>query len=347
MSDIVSATAFHNVAFCVDARIKRRVEAIMKRQNKDKIERILGLYSKLMNGYIINKAEVSVNYGVNERSIQRDIEDIRNFLDSESVETGVMNTVIYDRAEKGYRLKQIYNRKLSNSEILAICKILLDSRAFTKNEMMEMLSKLIDGCVPRVNIKAVKDLIKNEEFHYVELQHRSVFIDKMWDLGKAIRGKHYVEISYQRLKDKAVVKRKVKPVALMFSEFYFYLAAFIENEEVKADFDILNDSYPTIYRVDRVKKYKVLEERFHIPYANRFEEGELRKRIQFMYGGKLQKVRFTYSGCSVEAVLDRLPTAVIESEKDGVYTISAEVFGKGIEMWLRSQGEMVKVIEMR
>lgn len=45
--------------------------------------------------------------------------------------------------------------------------------------------------------------------------------------------------------------------------------------------------------------------------------------------------------------MDRLPTAVIESEKDGVYTISAEVFGKGIEMWLRSQGDMVKIIEMR
>ena len=66
-----------------------------------------------------------------------------------------------------------------------------------------------------------------------------------------------------------------------------------------------------------------------------------------MYGGKLQKVRFTYSGNSVEAVLDRLPTASIESEVDGVYTISAEVFGKGIEMWLKSQGDMVQIIEMR
>ena len=47
-----------------------------------------------------------------------------------------------------------------------------------------------------------------------------------------------------------------------------------------------------------------------------------------MYGGKLQKVRLTYSGSSVEAVLDRLQTAKIESEKDGIYTISAEVLGK-------------------
>jgi predicted DNA-binding transcriptional regulator YafY len=319
----------------------------MEFRGDDKIDRVLGIYSKLMNGSIINKSEEAQNYGVNERSIQRDIEDIRNYLDKSSTDTGIINTVIYDRLNKGYRLEQIYEMKLSNSEILAICKILLDSRAFTKKEMIGIISRLVDCCVPKVNRKEVNDLIQNEEYHYIELQHRSEFIDKMWDIGKAIREHNYVEINYQRVKDKAVVTRKVKPVSIMFSEYYFYVTAFIDDEKVKMDFDVLNDAYPTIYRIDRIKQYKVLEERFRIPYANRFEEGEFRKRIQFMYGGKLQKVKFTYSGNSVEAVLDRLPTASIESEDNGVYTISAEVFGKGIEMWLKSQGDMVQIIEMR
>ncbi|MFR5081289.1 MAG: hypothetical protein ACLTEE_00965 [Anaerobutyricum hallii] len=61
-----------------------------------------------------------------------------------------------------------------------------------------------------------------------------------------------------------------------------------------------------------------------------------------MYGGKLQKVKFKYSGNDVDSVLDRLPTAEIVGEDDGIYTISAEVFGKGIDMWLRSQGNKVK-----
>ena len=60
-----------------------------------------------------------------------------------------------------------------------------------------------------------------------------------------------------------------------------------------------------------------------------------------MYGGKLQTVHFTYCGPSVEAVLDRLPTAEIVSEKDGVYEIRAEVFGKGVDMWLKSQGAYI------
>ena len=46
-------------------------------------------------------------------------------------------------------------------------------------------------------------------------------------------------------------------------------------------------------------------------------------------------------------MLDRLPTAQLVSEENGVYTITAEVFGKGIDMWLMSQGEKINVIERR
>lgn len=310
----------------------------------DKIDRVLGIYTKLINGYLVNKAEEAINFNVNERSIQRDIDDIRNYLETDAENSGYINSVIYDRIDKGYRLEQIYNAKFSNSEVLALCKILLDSRAFTKKEMTEMLNKLISCCVPKKNQKLVTDLISNETFHYVEPQHKTVFVDTMWTIGQAIRNCQYIEIDYLRMKDKSVVQRKVKPVALMFSEYYFYLTAFIDDDKVRQDFDILNDAFPTIYRIDRIKKLKVLEEKFHIPYSSRFEEGEFRKRVQFMYGGKIQRVKFKYFGNDVDAVLDRLPTAKIISEDSGTYIITAEVFGKGIEMWLKSQENTISQI---
>lgn len=310
-------------------------------ENADKISRVLGIYSKLINGYVINKTEEANYYKVAERSIQRDIEDIRLFLEQDMQNTGLSNTVVYDRMEKGYRLEQIQRMTLSNSEVLAVCKILLDSRAFTKKEMDEILNKLISRCVPQSNRKLVSDLIRNEAFHYVELQHRTVFVDKIWDIGQAIQQNLYLDIEYMRMKDKALVKRRIKPAAIMFSEYYFYLAGFIEDEQIRKDFEVLDDAFPTIYRIDRIAKLRVSQEHFHVPYKDRFEEGEFRKRIQFMYGGKLQKIKFKYSGESVEAVLDRLPTAKILDEQDGVYTISAEVFGKGVEMWIRSQGDKI------
>lgn len=304
-----------------------------------KIDRVLGIYTKLLGGYLVNKSEEALNYGVNERTIQRDIDDIRNFLESDMENTGILNSVVYSRIEKGYRLEQIYQLKLTNGEILAICKILLDSRALRKEEMSDVLDKLISCCVPKKNQKLVKELISNEKFHYVEPRHRTKFLDTMWDVGQAIRNCKYIEMDYERTKDKAVVKRKVKPLAIMFSEYYFYLTAFIEDEELQKYFDTANDAFPTIYRIDRIKSLKVLDEGFHIPYSSRFEEGEFRKRVQFMYGGKLRKIRFKYLGKSVESVLDRLPTAKILNEENGNFLIEAEVFGNGIDMWVRSQGE--------
>ncbi len=311
----------------------------------DQISRVLQLYAKLSDGYVVNKAEEAARYGVNERSIQRDIDHIRNFLDEDSERTGIVNSIVYDRMAKGYKLETLYKIRLQNSEVLALCKILLDSRAFTKDEMVEMLDKLITCCVPKINQQRVKDLIRNEEFHYVEPRHKTKFINTMWDLGQAINEARYIEIDYYRTKDKKTVHRKLQPVALMFSEYYFYLTAFIEDEEVKKDFDVLNDSFPTIYRIDRIKSLQVLDKRFHIPYSSRFEEGEFRKRIQFMYGGKLQKVKFRYTGTDIDAILDRLPTAQILDDENGAYVVSAEVFGSGIDMWIRSQGDDVQLIQ--
>ena len=64
-----------------------------------------------------------------------------------------------------------------------------------------------------------------------------------------------------------------------------------------------------------------------------------------MYGGKLQKIKFKYFGNDIDSILDRLPTARILNEEQGMFTVSAEVFGKGIEMWIRSQGELIEMIE--
>lgn len=309
-----------------------------------KHNRVLAIYTKLMSGQVVNKMELAQMYGVNPKSIQRDIEDIRNFLDNQVVEEGFHNQIIYDHRQKGYRLEQSNHLKLSNDEILAVSKILLDSRAFTKKEMMDILDKLVESCVPKKNQKLVNELIANERFHYIEPHHHKVFMDKMMILGQAIRECKVIKIQYTRMKDKAIVERRLEPLAIMFSEYYFYLVGFIQGIDKEKEFDNANDPFPTIYRIDRIENLQVLEEHFKIPYANRFEEGEFRKRVQFMYGGKLQRVKFEYVGESIEAVLDRLPTAIVLSEENGKYIVLAEVFGKGIDMWLRSQGDNIKVL---
>ena len=304
-------------------------------QNGVKSARLLEIYSRLSEGAVLKKSELAQDFHVTQRSIQRDIEDLRCFFAERHLE----QDVIYDTKLRGYRLMQATPKGLSNSEILAVCKILLESRSMRKDEMLPILDKLICCAVPESSQKAVKALIANEELHYVEPHHNRPILDGLWEIGQAIKNQQIIEIEYERMKEPRLVRRRVQPVGIMFSEYYFYLTAFLED---KTDFENPDDLFPTIYRIDRIHSFKVLDEHFRIPYTSRFEEGEFRKRIQFMYGGKLERVKFRYSGPSIEAVLDRLPTARILSQDENGWTVEAEVFGKGIEMWLRSQGDFIE-----
>lgn len=304
-------------------------------QNGVKSARLLEIYSRLSEGAVLKKSELAQDFHVTQRSIQRDIEDLRCFFAERHLE----QDVIYDTKLRGYRLMQATPKGLSNSEILAVCKILLESRSMRKDEMLPILDKLIFCAVPESSQKAVKALIANEELHYVEPHHNRPILEGLWEIGQAIKNQQIIEIEYERMKEPRLVRRRVQPVGIMFSEYYFYLTAFLED---KTDFENPDDLFPTIYRIDRIHTFKVMDEHFRIPYTSRFEEGEFRKRIQFMYGGKLERVRFRYSGPSIEAVLDRLPTARILSQDENGWTVEAEAFGKGIEMWLRSQGDFIE-----
>lgn len=305
-----------------------------------KSNRMLEIYSRLVCGECLNKHELSEMYHVSPRSIQRDMESLRCFL----ADQRLMEDIVLDSKSGGYRLIDTAPKGLSNSEILAVCKILLDSRSLCKGEMLPILDKLVECCVPAPNRRAVSNLLLNEKFHYIEPHHKKPILERLWEIGQAITSQEIIEITYQKLGAEETVQRVLEPVGLMFSEFYFYVVGFLRNINKQEVFENPNDVFPTIYRIDRIVNLLRTEDHFSIPYAGRFEEGEFRKRVQFMYGGKLQKIRFQYSGPSIEAVLDRLPTAKIREKVDNGWIVDAEVFGKGIEMWLKSQGNNVKVI---
>lgn len=310
-----------------------------------KNSRTLSIYIRLCAGKLINKAEEANRFGVDERSIQRDIDDIRAFLEDQKTERSTESReIIYDRVHKGFTMTGADGSAMTNSEILAVSKILLESRAFSKKEMDALLGKLIEGCVPLRNMKLVSDLIANEKYHYVELTNPSYDRDSLWNLGVAVRNHNLLEISYHRAEAvDECVKRMIEPVGIVFSEYYFYLNAFLVEKDASGKY-VHKYSYPAVFRVDRIISIRETGQKFKVPYNGRFEEGEFRKRVQFMYSGELMRVKFRFYGGSAEAVLDRLPTAKIVSRQQDQYEIEAEVFGKGIMMWLLSQGEKVEVL---
>lgn len=306
-----------------------------------KSDRLLQIYSRLVNGEILSKKEMADQFHITERSVQRDVEALRCFFQ----EQGLSQDVILDRKSGGYRLQREEKPLLNNGEILAVCKILLESRSMKKEEMFPILEKLTASCVPPKSRAAVDSLISNEKFHYIEPHHGKSIIPGLWDIAQAVQNHHVMEIEYERMKAPNLVKRTIEPVGILFSEYYFYLAAFLSDGERERVFGSVDEFYPTIYRIDRIKSFKVMDKHFNVPYKDRFEEGEFRKRVQFMYGGKLKRIRFKYTGMSIEAILDRLPTAKVIKDDEKEKIVEAEVYGDGVDMWLRTQGDNVKLIQ--
>ncbi len=314
-------------------------------QKLSKNNRILTLYADFCEGKVIQKPEASKCFGVDERSIQRDIDDIRAFLaDRQSDQASDNRIIAYDRIRKGFVMTGEGTSVMTNSEILAVSKILLASRAFTKKEISGILKKMVGGCVPLRNMRLVNELLANEKYHYVELHHKSHIQDKLWELGTDIQEHNLIEITYTKAEHKKeTVKRLIEPVAVLFSEYYFYLNAFIVERNGDGTWSHKYD-YPAIFRIDRIKSYRETGEKFRVAYADRFEEGEFRKRIQFMYAGELMRIQLKFYGENPEPVLDRLPTAQIVEQGEHACTVSAEVYGNGILMWLLSQGSRIEVL---
>lgn len=295
--------------------------------------RLLQLYERLSRGEVIHKAELAQKFAVTDKTIQRDIEELRSYLAETRTDEGEAS-IVYERSRGGYLLTHAASEWLTNEDVLAVCKILLESRAFCKEELDALLKKLLRQTAPH-DREQVGKIIRSEQHYYVPLRHGKKLLSAIWELSQHMTAQHTIRISYCR-QDGTERTHEVNPVAIMFSEYYFYLIAYLADGRKE---------FPTIFRIDRIARFAPTGATFRVVHKKKFSDGEFRQRIQFMYAGELRRVTFDYSGASVEAVLDRLPTARIVSQEGGVYRITAEVYGSGIDMWLRSQGSAVKVVE--
>lgn len=293
--------------------------------------RLLNIYERLNRGEELHKDKLADDFAVSLKTVQRDIDELRAYLEQTHFSESD-TTIKYDKAKDCYYLIRPEREWMTNEEALALCKILLESRAFCKDELSGLIDKLIAQVSP-YDRSIIKSIIKNELFNYVPLRHGKKLLNQIWTLSQYITKQEIISFKYQRQDGKQSAKI-VKPLSIMFSEFYFYLIAFMADE---------SKNYPIIFRIDRITEIKNTGEHFTIDYRNKFKDGEFRKRVQFMYAGELKTVKFEYSGV-LEAILDRLPTAKILKEENGVYTISAETYGDGIYMWLKSQGDMVRIL---
>ena len=294
-------------------------------------DRVLEIFFRGLRGEDLSVQRLADEYEVSTKSITRSLNDLKAFLADHRELVG--NTELqYSHQDKCYRLYM--DEFLSNKELFALVEVMIGARAFSKEELLELTSKLKRFTTPEDRTK-LNELVRKELYHYPEVKHDCDSVQEyLWQLVNCISEKQEISIDYYRM-DRKWVTHRLRPASVMFTDYYFYLIAYMAEG--------LTDK-PYYFRIDRIRQITVHRKKFTTEDTPAFDEGLLRQRSLFMWPGKLQTIRFEFTGPSVQAVLDKLPTARI-IERDGrKYLIEAEVYGKGIKMWLLSQGAWVKVV---
>ena len=298
----------------------------------EKKNRILAILYRLYSGNEVSVTELSEEYQVARKSISRDISIIRSFLAEHRELVGNVE-LLYDRKKHSYVLSA--GGGIQAKELLIILKILLGSRVFGKDELRKMTANLTVYS-SHADQKLFRDFWKNEMEYYCPVNTESSLdlYDTVWRLEWIKEGKS-LEITYKKLNGKRV-ERWIYPIAVTFSSFYFYLLA------CRGD---MENSAVIYYRMDRIAEIHERKERIPIEIEERRRLEKAKVYNQKMFMGRPMKIRFLYTGPSVEAVLDKFPTASVVRQHGEAAEITAMVeYSRGTIMELLSQGRWVKVL---
>lgn len=296
-----------------------------------KKNRMLEIFFRAMKGEKISVKNLAEEYGVSTKSISRDLGEIKGFL-CENRELVGNTELKYSVNSKSYYLE--FDKFLLSKELVSIIKMMIGCRAFSKMEILDIVDKL-KRFTSFNDRSMIEKIIMKEMYHYNEVNHdcKSV-IDNLWQLTRCIYEKIEISVSYYKV-SRDLVERRLMPIAITFSDYYFYLIAYRCDE---------SDWKPLYYRVDRIVNVVEHRKHFEVDREHDFDEGELRSKIQFMFPGEYRKIRFEYTGTSVHAILDKIPTARVINKSGEVAIIEAETYGTGINMFLLSQGSKVKAL---
>ena len=290
-------------------------------------ERLLTIFLRLQAGERLSKARLSTEFGVDPKSIQRDISRLKGTLEENS-HLGL--EIVFDSLDNTYRLigKTIFNKK----DILVISKILLENRALNKSELYSLLEDLL-ALLSIKEKKEVEAIIRSERFNYKSLSNDKNRIDTIWILSEAIRREQMLEIEYKApLKD--AKSHIIFPVSLYYDAHYFYLVAYH-----------LKHGKHTTFRVDRIENLSESHvKKPEIPLKFKYRDGEVRNQKVDAFEGTEIKVRLRYTGIP-EIVLDQFPNHKILSEEKGNMIFQIETQDTpGLKRWILGQEDEITVL---
>ena len=290
-------------------------------------ERLMTIFLRLQSGKRLSKAQLTSEFSVNPKTIQRDISTLRRIIEEQHLSNC---EIVFDTSDNTYRFlgETTFNKKY----ILIISKILLENRALNKSEMDSLLESLL-SLLSSGEMREVKSIIESEHFNYKSLTKEKDRIETVWFISEAIRSKQMLEIDYKPpLKEKKT--HIIFPVSLYYDAHYFYLVAYYPEYEDYATF-----------RIDRIDRFKTSSEKKpNISYGKEYRDGEVRNQKVDAFEGSRVRITLIYKGNS-EIILDKFPNhTILSAEKDEIKLQIDTQNTPGLKRWILGQGGEVTVL---
>lgn len=198
----------------------------------DKVSRILLLYHLLMTGKHVYKDSFVLENGINDRTFDRDIEDLRLFL----ADSFSFRELIYDKISKSYYLTGVDEFTcLDQADARLLLKLLFSSQSLRKDEV-QGLSQCVLSAVGRMEKDVIEKFIK-KELRLYESEQDGPILKLVNDLYYVIERKLLIDLRMKSdfantAKDFNTVSiLNVEPVDIILKENVFILKCKLNNEE--------------------------------------------------------------------------------------------------------------------
>ena len=176
------------------------------------------LYYQLLNGKSVDKIIYCIENGVNERTFERDIEEIRLFLSEIYSE----NQLLFERESNTYYLSGRRPKYIDRMDATVILKLLLESKAFRQDEMDGLLEIMLSTVSP-YDAKAIKKYLSYEIQGYNSTIETAI-LKILGDLYAVLNAGYDIEVMMKSI-DGTAEKRIVSPLEIGYKYNEFSLIA--------------------------------------------------------------------------------------------------------------------------
>lgn len=289
--------------------------------NGNKSFRILNIYERLQQGEYLNKSELAADYSVTEKTIQRDINDLRAYL----LETHIYDSdmaIKYDKSLNKYYLSKSEQDKLSNYEVLAICKIILESRSMSKEKISEIIQKILN-ILNTYDRNIINNAILTDIENYSPITDSSDITLKLWQTTKYIKTNSFLFLSYS-FPNETKHNYLVYPISIIYRQNKFFLVAYSKE----------NDDFPTVFSFNEIVTIKPVP-----PSVINETHPKTLSEDAF----EIKPITFRYAG-NFMSLMSKFPTAKLLDEHCGIYTIRSLYIDDLTIDWMRKNKNVVSIL---